>query len=585
MLLQVGILFTLFASSCSAKKVDYGYVPLGHNPTLYDAATEPIIQLDDVTFADTIYGADTAFIVEYYADWCGHCRAFAPFWKQFATLVSDWRPIVKVAVINCADPFNDRTCNDNNIHSYPTVKYFPRRSSSARNGVPLEALHSGDGLREQLLVKVRDEYLANRYADWPNPDFLANVRTYGELWTGTPPHVDYLAVIFQREERGSVGVQMMLDLSKYRQRIAIRRSVYSHPLTRVLRINQFPAVVVFRRDEAIAIFNSRLNSGTVSKLEQIAMGPDFTTTTTTTTMATTTMPSWSCRRNPEKCKELYYVSETDMLKSVRYALYNEVTRGSHFIQGSNLTALANFVELLANHFPTRRSPQRKVRGTARSNLNLQHSIRARAVFIELRSYLKTRISQGRIPTSEWETQFKESEKRHFSPFPEEANWQHCRGSTPMLRGYTCGLWTSFHAMTVHAYMEQFKNSSFRGLRLLHSIQGWVQSFFGCENCKEHFMDMTKRLLPMEAKVKKAQDVIFYLWEAHNMVNRRLHGDTMTEDPEFPKYQFPAQFLCNNCTDKQHQFDKREVKNFLVNYYTSIKPHNSIAGRRISAGAA
>ena len=42
------------------------------------------------------------------------------------------------------------------------------------------------------------------------------------------------------------------------------------------------------------------------------------------------------------------------------------------------------------------------------------------------------------------------------PFPIQAEWEHCKGSKPIFRGFTCGLWTAFHAMTVQAYLSKFK---------------------------------------------------------------------------------------------------------------------------------
>ena len=81
-----------------------------------------ILQLDEDTFSDTIYNASTSFGVEFYADWCGHCRAFSPKFKAFALDVKEWKPVVKIAVINCADPYNDHVCGDNGIVLYPTLK-------------------------------------------------------------------------------------------------------------------------------------------------------------------------------------------------------------------------------------------------------------------------------------------------------------------------------------------------------------------------------------------------------------------------------------------------------------------------------
>uniref|UniRef100_A0A914WRT7 Sulfhydryl oxidase n=1 Tax=Plectus sambesii TaxID=2011161 RepID=A0A914WRT7_9BILA len=205
-------------------------------------------------------------------------------------------------------------------------------------------------------------------------------------------------------------------------------------------------------------------------------------------------------------------------------------------------------------------------------LTLKQSSLARQVFSELRDFLKSNASNGVLKTSDWEHKFEELEKKHQMPFERNASYEHCRGSVSMFRGYTCGLWTTFHTLTVQAYMSNQNNASFQPLPVLKAIQGWVEHFFGCRSCREHFMEMTTKTFPMETKVKKADDVFLYLWQAHNTVNARLKGD-LTEDPEFPKYQFPAQFLCNNCSSRNDIFDDRAVTNFLFNYYTTIKPYD------------
>uniref|UniRef100_A0A914VSH5 Sulfhydryl oxidase n=1 Tax=Plectus sambesii TaxID=2011161 RepID=A0A914VSH5_9BILA len=160
----------------------------------------------------------------------------------------------------------------------------------------------------------------------------------------------------------------------------------------------------------------------------------------------------------------------------------------------------------------------------------------------------------------------------FSSFSTKAKWQHCRGSSKNFRGYTCGLWSTFHALTVQAYLDNIKNATFQPLHILHSIQGWVDNFFGCRHCRDHFMEMTEKTFPMKTKAKKSVDAILYLWKAHNVVNARLKGDD-TEDPEFPKYQFPPNFLCSNCSSKSGTFDEKSVMEFMLNYYTAIKPHS------------
>lgn len=47
------------------------YVPHGTNPLLYRPGVDPIVQMDETTFAGTVFRPNkpTAYIVEYYADW------------------------------------------------------------------------------------------------------------------------------------------------------------------------------------------------------------------------------------------------------------------------------------------------------------------------------------------------------------------------------------------------------------------------------------------------------------------------------------------------------------------------------------
>lgn len=66
-----------------------------------------------------------------------------------------------------------------------------------------------------------------------------------------------------------------------------------------------------------------------------------------------------------------------------------------------------------------------------------------------------------------------------------------------------------------------------------------------------------------------EDVFMYLWQAHNIVNARLRGQD-TEDPEFPKLQFPSDFLCGTCRQEGY-FSSDQVKDFLLVYYSAIKP--------------
>uniref|UniRef100_A0A1I8A8L6 Thioredoxin domain-containing protein n=1 Tax=Steinernema glaseri TaxID=37863 RepID=A0A1I8A8L6_9BILA len=178
------------------------YVPMGNSPTLYRPGAEPIMHLDELTFTDTVLGQDHAFLVEFYADWCGHCRAFAPFFREFASLVQSWDRVVTVAVMNCADSFNTRVCRENGVTHFPMIKYYPRAARHASSAIMLEASHSGSQLRDQLSRTIVNEFNQFRYPDWPNFIYV-NVdssTTYGTLWQGVAESADYLAIIIEQYE-------------------------------------------------------------------------------------------------------------------------------------------------------------------------------------------------------------------------------------------------------------------------------------------------------------------------------------------------------------------------------------------------
>jgi len=62
-------------------------------------------------------------------------------------------------------------------------------------------------------------------------------------------------------------------------------------------------------------------------------------------------------------------------------------------------------------------------------------------------------------------------------------------------------------------------------------------------------------------VSGLNEAVLWLWEAHNVVNKRLKGD-LTEDPVHPKIQFPSVTSCMTCRGEGEDWEKDEVLNYL-----------------------
>ena len=84
-----------------------------------------VVILDHTNFHSTISAREHAWLVEFYASWCGYCRGFAPVFKAFAEEVAGWGEVIKVAVIDCGDRVNAETiCHGANLTGYPTIKFY-----------------------------------------------------------------------------------------------------------------------------------------------------------------------------------------------------------------------------------------------------------------------------------------------------------------------------------------------------------------------------------------------------------------------------------------------------------------------------
>jgi thioredoxin 2 len=98
------------------------------------------IALDDETFARTVEGASVPVLVDFYADWCGPCKAMAPAVDQLAATVQGRALVAKLNTDRA-----QQTAARFRISGIPTVIVFDggreaRRQSGAMPYPALAAL-------------------------------------------------------------------------------------------------------------------------------------------------------------------------------------------------------------------------------------------------------------------------------------------------------------------------------------------------------------------------------------------------------------------------------------------------------------
>jgi len=100
------------------------------------------------TYKDIVLDDEKDVLLEFYAPWCGHCKALAPKYEELGQMYkdnADWASKVVIAKV-------DATANDvpDEIQGFPTIKLFPAGSK----GTPID--YSGDRTIEDLATFVRD---------------------------------------------------------------------------------------------------------------------------------------------------------------------------------------------------------------------------------------------------------------------------------------------------------------------------------------------------------------------------------------------------------------------------------------------
>lgn len=247
------------------------------------------------------------------------------------------------------------------------------------------------------------------------------------------------------------------------------------------------------------------------------------------------------KHDKKKTEDKVYV--VDLENAIYYALHREVTLHDE-ISGEKLLALKDFIRVLLKYLPAR--PQihnhlsRFFHFLSNYSVNLSHENYDK--ILNLSSAKDSLLPKGR-------------------------SWKGCAGSEEKYRGYTCGLWTLFHTLTVNSFLRRMEYINYDPHESLRAVHGYVKYFFSCEHCSQHFQEMYAND-GAETSVVKAGDEVFWLWAAHNKVNKRLKGDN-TDDPRHPKQEFPPHNLCPTCWlrgNSEGNLDKEKSFQFLVQFY-------------------
>ncbi|KAK6196017.1 hypothetical protein SNE40_001322 [Patella caerulea] len=510
-------------------------------------------------------GKESAWVIQFYNAWCGHCRRFAPKFKKFAKDVKGWSKVISLGVVACSDNTNTALCRSYNIMAYPTMLLFPPCSTS-NNKTNLESLPTQDPkeMRAKMASFVNETIPTP--PSWPK---LKPLKSIDEIWEEATAEHKHVLLIFE-EPYSYLGLELILDYVNQKN-ILIRRMLKETVIK--YGISEVPSLYIVNKEGTYShiatgsgvnldtdrtgfqmAINLLLTNKFKTKDGQKFLLPQNKTTEGNVVNQNTdkkgeTHENAGAGDGPEDNKvedskineiERPRIYMQDLESALQVSFRQEIALRKE-IDGDNMIALQNYVSVLSKYLPGRDEIK---------------------TFLQQVNDWLTTVSKP-LSGGDWLHGI-DGLQDELVYLPDKVQWVGCKGSAAEYRGYPCSMWTLFHTLTVNAYLNE-KVEDVK--EVIHAIAGYMKYFFGCAECTENFLKMAASA---DKDLRKKKDMVIWLWSAHNKANKRLHGD-LSEDPEYPKIQFPSPEACPKCYSADSKpwnptWKTDEVLRFLVEMY-------------------
>lgn len=508
-------------------------------------------------FKERIYNNEHIWLVEFYNSWCGFCQRFAPSWKALATDLVGWKDKILIGAIDCSNEDNYNLCRDFEIMAYPTLKYFHEnyKEGEGKLGDKIFAGNDVHEHRQKLLEKLVEEQLQKRATQLPS------LLPFNSSSLNGIVNDKKFAFLIVEEPDSFIGSEVIMDFNKHLKDFTIRRAFNNNSdLVLLLKVEKVPSLYVVKKDLSVQLienaqpsregFNDAIRHYLANENINIPQEKRNNTEIFTGKWKDVQVPSMEeflrekeRQALKERVKQMGdVVFQVDLESALRYSLKHEIGT-LKTIEGDKLEALKKYIHVLAKYFPFGRY--------------------GRIFLHELDETIsKSNSIEGKIIADA----VSEAEKENKQVFSSQQQWLGCMGSSKKYRGYPCGLWKLFHYLTINAAIENRNSLKSNPKEILDTMRAYIKNYFGCADCANHFLEMAKRRNLDD--VNTWEKSIIWLWDAHNEVNNRLKGDA-TEDPEFPKTQFPTRANCQQCYYDDGSFNIPEVTKYLKHMYSSI----------------
>jgi protein disulfide-isomerase A1 len=105
------------------------------------------------SFADVALDQDKDVLVEFYAPWCGHCKALAPEYEKAAERFKDVDSVV-IAKVDATG--NEVDYEGVDVKGFPTLYFFP--AGKAKKAVSYDGPRNAEGIEEFLVKNANSDF-------------------------------------------------------------------------------------------------------------------------------------------------------------------------------------------------------------------------------------------------------------------------------------------------------------------------------------------------------------------------------------------------------------------------------------------
>jgi len=462
--------------------------------------------LDSNNFNAKVIESDTAYVIQFYNAFCGHCIRFSTSWKEFAIQIYGWRQFVKVGVIDCSNQLNSQTCRNYEIMGYPSIRFIPPRPAPNNIGNDVSGSTDIQIMKNNLIDQLQETQSSGHLSSLCDIQPYANsslmidsnsILTYVIIDTTQNKFAQELIIDYCPVKKVNMIYALNSNLALVEQ---LNTKIYPS----LYRIQNYEFKLLASGDnksQFIEIINEDLENNSITPFNIIEV--------------TTKLYNLLFKKSHGLDDDASIIYLSDLEATLKYSLVHEIV-SRNVISGESLEALKSYLELLIEYFPTSLRGKKLIKLVS-ENIRYNNTVSGQ----NLRNFI-------------------DKYELFLKPYITKLNWIGCDGSNIIYRRYPCGLWTLFHTLTVQASTKD--NNVFTGIQVLETITGYVKHFFGCTDCSEHFLRMATSI---KDNVTSLDDAVLWLWSAHNEVNQRLAGD-VTEDPKYPKILFPLKVHCPEC---------------------------------------